>query len=156
MSLDALNQIIGEAIINKSFREALLTNPMGAVTGFDLAVEELDLIATIRARSLDHFARQLMAALSIEDDEGVESVFGRNGHGRRNGYTPRNGHGPEHDESALTQTLASRMTNKPGSNGHARVTGLSTWQEEGAEVILEADSPTLSVTPPRRRVSNNI
>lgn len=85
MSLDALNQIIGEAIINKEFCRVLLINPPAAVANFDLAVEELDLLTTIRAQSLDHLARQLISELNLENLGDEELVFGSNGHGPANG-----------------------------------------------------------------------
>ena len=66
MSVNVLNQIVGEAIVNKDFCRGLLANPDVAVAGFDLRAEERALISSIRAQSVDHLARQLMAALRPE------------------------------------------------------------------------------------------
>lgn len=66
MSVNVLNQIVGEAIVNKDFCRGLLANPDVAVAGFDLRAEERALISGIRAQSVDHLARQLMAALRPE------------------------------------------------------------------------------------------
>ena len=66
MSVNVLNQIVGEAIVNKDFCRVLLANPGVAVAGFDLRAEERALISGIRAQSVDHLARELMAALKPE------------------------------------------------------------------------------------------
>jgi hypothetical protein len=116
MSVDALNQIIGEAIINKKFRDALLTNPSAAVAGFDLGLEELDLITTIRAQSLDHLARQLIAGLGLEGETGLEPVFGRNGHGP-NYHARRNGHGPANGEIARDKPRSPGLAQEPVQAG---------------------------------------
>jgi hypothetical protein len=66
VSVNVLNQIVGEAIVNEEFCRVLLANPGVAVSGFDLRAEERALISGIRAQSVDHLARQLMATLKPE------------------------------------------------------------------------------------------
>jgi hypothetical protein len=82
-----LSRLITAAVVNQEFCNLLLANPAVAVaTGyngepFDLAMEEQELIISIRATSLADFAKQLT----------------RNGHGNHNGNgyhqnLSRNGH----------------------------------------------------------------
>jgi hypothetical protein len=66
MSAKVLNQIVGEAIVNKDFCRVLLANPGQAVASFELRAEERALISSIRAQSVDHLARQLMSGLKPE------------------------------------------------------------------------------------------
>ena len=66
MRVQALNRIVGEAIVDREFRARLLADPRAAVSGFDLAADELELLATIRADSVDQFARQLETRLCPE------------------------------------------------------------------------------------------
>jgi len=105
VSLEALNQIIGEAIINKEFCRVLLLNPPAAVVNFDLAVEEVDLLTTIRAQSLDHLARRLISELNLENPGDEELVFGSNGHGLANG------------QWAPGKVLSAHVTQLSGRNG---------------------------------------
>ena len=66
MSLDTLNRIFGEAIINASFCRALLSDPGAAVRDYELGTEELELLASIRAGSVDTLAQQIIAGLDLE------------------------------------------------------------------------------------------
>jgi hypothetical protein len=66
MSLEALNRIFGEAIINASFCRALLTDPGAAVQDYELGTEELYLLSSIRAGSVDNLAQQIIAGLDLE------------------------------------------------------------------------------------------
>jgi hypothetical protein len=66
MSLDTLNRIVGEAIINASFCRALLSNPGAAVQDYELGPEELALLSSIRAGSVDNLAQQIIAGLDLE------------------------------------------------------------------------------------------
>jgi hypothetical protein len=66
MSLDTLNRIFGEALVNAAFCRALLSDPGTAVRGYELDEEELTLLTSIRAGSVDNFARQIIAGLELE------------------------------------------------------------------------------------------
>jgi hypothetical protein len=66
MSLETLNQIFGEAIINASFCRALLTDPGAAVRDYELGAEELEVLSSIRAGSVDNLAQQIIAGLDLE------------------------------------------------------------------------------------------
>jgi hypothetical protein len=66
MSLEALNRIFGEAIVNASFRRALLSDPTTAVQEYELGTEELELLSSIRAGSVDNLAQQIIAGLDLE------------------------------------------------------------------------------------------
>jgi hypothetical protein len=66
MSLDTLNRIVGEAIINASFCRALLSDPGAAVRDYELGSEELALLTSIRAGSVDNLAQQIIAGLDLE------------------------------------------------------------------------------------------
>jgi len=69
---------VGEAIVNREFRAKLLADPRAAVTGFDLTADELELLATIRADSVDQFARQIETRLCPEPaGERVRSAWSR-------------------------------------------------------------------------------
>jgi len=66
MSLDTLNRIVGEAIVNASFCRALLSDPGAAVQDYELGAEELALLSSIRAGSVDNLAQQIIAGLDLE------------------------------------------------------------------------------------------
>jgi hypothetical protein len=66
MSLETLNRIFGEAIINASFCRALLADPGAAVQDYELGSEELELLSSIRAGSVDNLAQQIIAGLDPE------------------------------------------------------------------------------------------
>jgi hypothetical protein len=66
MSLETLNRIFGEAITNASFCRALLTDPGAAVQDYELGTEELELLSSIRAGSVDNLAQQILAGLDLE------------------------------------------------------------------------------------------
>jgi hypothetical protein len=66
MSLETLNRIFGEAITNASFCRALLTDPGAAVRDYELGTEELELLSSIRAGSVDTLAQQILAGLDLE------------------------------------------------------------------------------------------
>jgi hypothetical protein len=77
-----LSRLLSAAVVNREFCNLLLANPARAVaTGyngepFDLAVEEEQLIFSIRATTLADFAKQLT----------------QNGHGNANGNGYHNNH----------------------------------------------------------------
>jgi hypothetical protein len=66
MSLEVLNRIVGEAIINASFCRALLSDPGAAVQDYELGAEELAVLSSIRAGSVDNLAQQIIAGLDLE------------------------------------------------------------------------------------------
>jgi hypothetical protein len=76
MRLEKLNRIVGEAIINQEFCRRLLTDPRTAAIGFDLATDELELLSSLRADSVDQLARSLVSALAL-DDRSYRSVGSR-------------------------------------------------------------------------------
>ncbi len=74
MSLDTLNRIVGEAIVNPSFCQSLLADPTTAVRGYELASEELALLSSIRARSVDHLAQQLLLGLDLAPERALPAL----------------------------------------------------------------------------------
>lgn len=64
MSPRGLQAIIGLAVTDREFREALLSQPLVALEGFDLSDEELAVVASIRAKTLERFAARLELRLS--------------------------------------------------------------------------------------------
>lgn len=59
MSEQALNQMVGWALVDRDFCHALLSNPVGASTGYDLTPEERRVLCDIRANSLQQLAKEL-------------------------------------------------------------------------------------------------
>ncbi len=59
MSHETVEAVVGMAVIDGEFRHRLLSNPSIAVQELDLTPEELRAITSIRARSLEEFARKL-------------------------------------------------------------------------------------------------
>jgi len=66
MRLEILNRIVGEAVTNGEFRGRLLSDPRAAVAGYDLAAEEVELLANLHAESVDQFARHLVSAFKLD------------------------------------------------------------------------------------------
>jgi hypothetical protein len=66
MSLDTLNRIVGEAIVNAAFCRALLSDPGAAVQNYELGADERALLSSIRAGSVDNLAQQIIAGLDLE------------------------------------------------------------------------------------------
>lgn len=67
MSQKAIHVMIGRAVTDRSFREHLLRSPLEATRDFPLTSHERELIASVRAASLEEFSRMLrdrMAELS--------------------------------------------------------------------------------------------
>jgi len=54
-----LNLIIGLALVDESFCEALLSNSSDILADFELARDEREALASIHANSLEQFAKQL-------------------------------------------------------------------------------------------------
>lgn len=59
MSEQALNQMVGWALVDKDFRHRLLSNPVGASTRFDLTPEERQVLRNFRVNSLEQLAKEL-------------------------------------------------------------------------------------------------
>jgi hypothetical protein len=88
MKHKALNQLLCAAVVNDSFRQTLLRDPLQALSGgyldqeFALTSEERDLVIGIQAQRLEDFAAQVHQWLSGNG----------NGNGNRNGNGNGNGH----------------------------------------------------------------
>jgi len=74
MSKEALQAIVGRAIIDKEFERKLLSRSHEALAEFDLTKEEKEVICSIKATSLEQFARQLHNYL-IDSREAREALF---------------------------------------------------------------------------------
>ena len=64
MSRDALEAVIGRAVIDEEFRLALFADPDSALAGYALTDGELAALRTLDAENLDAFAGAPAAALS--------------------------------------------------------------------------------------------
>ncbi len=58
-SSPALHRLIGRALTDRRFREALLRSPREAIREYALTPQERELIASLRASSLEELSRQL-------------------------------------------------------------------------------------------------
>jgi|GEM_PF-3025007 len=72
MSEQALNQMVGWALVDKDFRHKLLSNPAGTSISFDVTAEERQMLCDIRANSVEQLAMELC--------RWVESNAAGNGH----------------------------------------------------------------------------
>lgn len=63
MTHRGLSEVIGTALVDDAFRQALLRNPREAVAAFELESDEVRALAGIRARTLEQFAAQLASWL---------------------------------------------------------------------------------------------
>lgn len=59
MSFDGLQAIVGNALVDKKFCEALLNAPHLVTTDFDLSEVECQAVLSIRASDLEEFAAKL-------------------------------------------------------------------------------------------------
>lgn len=59
MSEEALNRMVGWALVDKDFRHRLLSNPAGVSTRFDLTPEERQILCDIQVNSLEQLANEL-------------------------------------------------------------------------------------------------
>lgn len=62
-----LSQVIGTAVVDDGFRQALLRNPSEALAPFDLAADELLALSRIQAQTLEQFAEQVVTWFSELD-----------------------------------------------------------------------------------------
>ncbi|HOQ97203.1 MAG TPA: Franean1_4349 family RiPP [Anaerolineae bacterium] len=63
MTHQGLSEVIGTALVDEQFRQALLSNPGEAIASFDLASDEVNALVRIRAATLEQFAEQLASWL---------------------------------------------------------------------------------------------
>lgn len=65
MSWQAINDILGKALLDQRFAEMLLMNPVRAVRegDFDLTAEELDVLLKIKAESIVDLSAKLLIQL---------------------------------------------------------------------------------------------
>jgi len=59
MSWEALQELVGRAIIDKDFEHKLLHSPRDALKAMNLSPEEVKAVLSIRADSLSQFAGKL-------------------------------------------------------------------------------------------------
>ncbi len=60
MAFESLQAVVGTAVIDSSFRKALLNGSRRhVISSFDLTHEEVDIVMGIKADSLEQFAGQL-------------------------------------------------------------------------------------------------
>lgn len=71
MTAELLNVLVGAAVTDGEFCQALLSNPGGAARQFGLAPEDVEVVSKIRARSLAEFAGQLLRWMPAEPREAV-------------------------------------------------------------------------------------
>lgn len=95
MSKQALEAIIGRALLDADFRAGLFANPEQALAECDLTDAEIAAVKLVDAETLEDMARTLMARLSARDrvrkgdsDSGLDSAIGMEDwpRGRLRGY----------------------------------------------------------------------
>ena len=64
MSREALEAIIGKAVLDTGLREALFANPDEVLAGYDLSGEEVAALKAIDAEAMESFAGTLYEAFS--------------------------------------------------------------------------------------------
>lgn len=64
MSREAVESIIGKAVVDHKFREALFANPDEALAGYELTEMELTALKAIDAETLESFAGTLDERIS--------------------------------------------------------------------------------------------
>ena len=76
MSKKAVEAVIGKAVLDSEFREALFANPGEVLAGYELAVEEVAALKTIDAGAIESFAGALDERISRAFVIGGPSVGG--------------------------------------------------------------------------------
>ena len=66
MSREALELVVGMALVNRRFRFHLLRYPEKVISGFDLEPEEREMILRIHEEILEDFAEELWIAIMKE------------------------------------------------------------------------------------------
>jgi hypothetical protein len=64
MSKEALEAVIGKAVLDSEFREALFADPDQALEGYELTEEEVAALKTIDAETMESFAGSLDERIS--------------------------------------------------------------------------------------------
>ena len=64
MSKEALQAVIGKAVLDSEFREALFADPDQALEGYELTEEEVAALKTIDAETMESFAGSLDERIS--------------------------------------------------------------------------------------------
>ena len=59
MSVEAVQMIVGTAVIDRRFRQTLLEKPAAAIKPFELAPDEYAVVLAIEANTLEQFARKI-------------------------------------------------------------------------------------------------
>jgi hypothetical protein len=71
MSWQALEAVIGRAILDEGFRLALFADPEAALTGYELTEDELKALKSVDAETLDACAhgigQRVASSLAMED-----------------------------------------------------------------------------------------
>ena len=75
MSKEAVEAIVGKAVVDSQFREALFADPDEALGGYDLTQEEVAALKAIDAETMESFAGTL--------DERISKAFIAGGFGGR-------------------------------------------------------------------------
>ena len=78
MSKQAVEVVIGRAVVDSEFRDILFTDPDRALAGYDLAEAEMAALKAIDAEAIASFAGILDERISKSDYQGVLS-YGWNG-----------------------------------------------------------------------------
>ncbi len=71
---ETLQHIVGAAIVDAKFRQALLSRSAAALSGFPLTFEEREAISAIRADSMQDFAQELPGWISRDAAQHHASV----------------------------------------------------------------------------------
>ncbi len=71
MTAELLNVLVGAAVTDGEFCQALLSNPGRAARQFGLAPEDVEMVSKIHARSLAEFAGQLLRWMPAEPRESL-------------------------------------------------------------------------------------
>ncbi len=64
MSKEAVEAVIGKAVLDSEFREALFANPDEALGGYELAEEEIAALKSVDAETMESFAGTLDERIS--------------------------------------------------------------------------------------------
>ena len=73
MAREAVEQILGRAIMDQAFRQALFSSPDKALAEYDLTEEELAGLRALDAESLDSAAGALDAPAPRTDSTGIHT-----------------------------------------------------------------------------------
>lgn len=73
MSKEAVEAVVGRAVLDSEFRERLMADPNQALAGYDLAGADLEVFKNVGAESIEAFAGDLDERISKSDYQGVLS-----------------------------------------------------------------------------------